>query len=125
MIFVILDHYSKMVHFTMRLHGLSKLIVSDRDAKFTSYFLKTLWHKTETLLKFSTIFQPQTDGQTEVVNHSLKILLRCLVKEHPRLWDCILPTVEFAYNNSVNRYKTPFEIVHGYKPRSPIDFLRT
>ena len=61
------------------------------------------------------------------MNRTLQILLRCLVKEHPRLWDYILPTVEFAYNNSINRStgKTPFKIVHGYKPRTPIDLLPT
>ena len=46
---------------------------------------------------------------------------------HLGLWDSILPTVEFAYNNLVNRStgKTPFEIVHGYKPMTPIDLLPT
>ena len=71
------------------------------------------------------IFHPQTDGQTEVVNQSLKNLLRCLVGEQPRNWDLILPTAEFAYNNSVNRTigKTFFEIVHDFKPRTPIDLV--
>ena len=54
-------------------------------------------------------------------------MLRCPIKDHHGLWDCILPTVEFAYNNSVNRSigKIPFEIVHGYKPRTLIDLLPT
>jgi hypothetical protein len=56
-IFVAVDHYSKMAHFIpcyksdnashvadllfskiVRLHDISKTIVSDRDAKFLSYF---------------------------------------------------------------------------------------
>ena len=145
-IFVVVDHFSKMAHFIpcaktsdashiatlffdeiVRLHRLPKTIVSDRDVKFTSYFWKTLRHKTGTLLKFSTAFHPQTDGQTEVVNRSLGNLLRCLVGEHPRNWDLILPTTEFAFNNSINRItgKSPFEIVHEFKPRSPIDLIPT
>ena len=56
-----------------------------------------------TKLQFSTTFHPQTDGQTEVVNRSLGNLLRCLVGENFRAWDLVLPTAEFAYNNSVNR----------------------
>ena len=61
------------------------------------------------------------------MNHSLRNLLRCLVGEKLEIWDVILPTAEFAYNNSVNRStsKTPFKIVHGYKPRTPIDLLPT
>ena len=79
------------------------------------------------MLKFSTAFHPQIDGQTEVVNRSLGNLLRCLVGDHPGTWDLILPTAEFAYNSSVNRTtgKSPFEIVHGFKPRTPIDLIPT
>ena len=62
------------------------------------------------------------DGQTKVVNQSLKNLLRCLVGEHPKNWDLILPNAEFAYNSSVNRTigKSPFKVVHGFKPRTPM-----
>ena len=37
----------------------------------------------------------------------------------------LLPRAEFAYNNSINRStsKSPFKIVHGYKPRRPIDLI--
>jgi hypothetical protein len=45
----------------MRLHGLLRTIVFDRDAKFLSYFWKTLWCKFTKLL-FSTACRPQTDG---------------------------------------------------------------
>ena len=109
----------------VRLHGLPKTIVSDRDVRFTSYFWKTLWHKLGTKLNFSTAYHPQTDGQTEVVNRSLGNLLRCLIGENSRNWDLLLPRAEFAYNCSVNRStgKSPFEIVHGYKPNRPLDLI--
>ena len=60
-----------------------------------------------------------------MVNRSVGNLLRCLVGEHPGSWDVVLPTAEFAYNNSVSRStgKSPFEVVHGYKPRTPIDLI--
>ena len=77
------------------------------------------------MLKFSTAFYPQSDGQTEVVNRSLGNLLRCLVGDHQGTWDLILPRAQFAYNNSVNRSTgmSPHEIVYGHKPRAPIDLI--
>ena len=45
--------------------------------------------------------------------------------ENSRNWDLLLPRAEFAYNCSVNRStgKSPFEIVHGYKPNRPLDLI--
>ena len=39
----------------VRLHGVPRTIVSDRDTKFLSYFWNTLWDKLTTCY-------PQTDG---------------------------------------------------------------
>jgi len=56
---------------------------------------------------------------------SLGNLLRCLVSDHNRNWDLILLTAQFAYNSSINKSidMSPFEVVHGYKPRKPLDLL--
>ena len=109
-ILVVVDRFSKMAHFVacsrmtgaahtawlffnevVRLHGVPRSIVSDRDVRFTSVFWKALWHLMGTTLQFSTAFHPQTDGQTEVTNRSLGNLLRCLVQENTATWDELLP----------------------------------
>jgi hypothetical protein len=53
------------------------------------------------------------------IDRSLGDLLRSLVTEHHSQWDNILPQVEFAYNDSINRStgKSPFQIVYGMQPR--------
>ncbi|KAH9780609.1 hypothetical protein KPL71_008138 [Citrus sinensis] len=107
----------------VRLHGMPRTIVSDRDAKFLSYFWKTLWAKLGTKLLFSTTCHPQTDGQTEVVNRILSTLLRAIIKKNIKTWEDCLPLVEFAYNRSIHsatKY-SPFEIVYGFNPSTPLD----
>ena len=107
----------------VRLHGMPRTIVSDRDAKFLSYFWKTLWAKLGTKLLFSTTCHPQTDGQTEVVNRTLSTLLWAIIKKNIKTWEDCLPHIEFAYNRSVHsaiKY-SPFEIVYGFKFLTPLD----
>lgn len=60
-----------------------------------------------------------------MVNRSLRTLFRCLVGENLRAWDTVLFTVEFVYNNSVNKTTdmSPFEIVTGYRPKALIDLI--
>jgi len=109
----------------VRLHGTPRTIVSDRDVKFVSYFWKTLWAKLGTKLLFSTTCHSQTDGQTEVVNHTLSMLLRTIVKKNLKDWEDCLSHVEFAYNRAVHSTTNmcPFEIVYGFKPIALIDLF--
>ena len=70
----------------LRLHGVPMTIVSDRDLKFLSYFWKTLCTKIGIKLLFSMAYHPQTDGQTEVSNHTLSALLCGLIKKNIQEW---------------------------------------
>lgn len=78
-----------------------------------------------TKLMYSSAVHRQTDGQTEAVNRSLGNLLRCIVGDHVKSWDLILPQVEFAYDNSVNctTKKTQFEAAYGHKPQHLLDLV--
>jgi hypothetical protein len=109
----------------IRLHGLPRSIVSDRDVKFLSYFWKDLWGKLGTKLLYSTTYHPQTDSQTEVVNWTLIQLLRAIIQKNLKNWEDYLPFIEFAYNRSVHSTTdySPFEIVYGFNPLTPLDLI--
>jgi hypothetical protein len=49
---------------TFRLHGIPKMVISDRDVKFTSPFWKELFPRLNTNLNFSTSYHPQMNGNT-------------------------------------------------------------
>ena len=106
----------------VRLHGIPISIVSDRDARFTSAFWKSLHQAMGTKLKFSTTFHPQTDGQTERTIQTLKDMLRACVLDFQSSWSRYLPLIEFAYNNSYQSAigVAPYEALYGRKCRSPI-----
>jgi hypothetical protein len=100
-IFVVVDHYSKMAHFIpchkndnashvanlffseiVHLHGVPNTIVSYRNAKFLGHFWRTLWFKLGIKLLFSTTCHPQTDGQTMIINHTLSTMLQVVLKSN-------------------------------------------
>ena len=140
-IWVIIDRLTKSTHFVpirmdysmdrlaelfmdeiVRLHGVSLLIVSDRDLQFTSRFWKELQSALGTHLNFSTTFHPQIDGQSERLIQILEDMLRGCVINFPGNWDRYIPLMEFAYNNRyhVNIGMAPYEAMYGHKCRTPI-----
>ena len=106
----------------VRLHGVPVSIVSDIDPRFTSRFWPSLQTTLGTCLHFSTIFHPQTDGQSERTIQTLEDMLRACVMEFKGSWDTHLALMEFAYNNSYQDSieMAPFEALYGRKCRTPL-----
>ncbi|XP_010262237.1 PREDICTED: uncharacterized protein LOC104600803 [Nelumbo nucifera] len=71
-----------------------------------------------TTLAFSSAYHPQTDGQTEVVNRTIEMYLRCFVGDQPRRWVEYLPWAEYCYSTSYHSSlgMTPFRVVYGRDP---------
>ncbi len=137
---VVVDKLSKMTHLIptttnvtayqfaaqfmkeiVRLHGVPKHIVSDRDSKFTSHFWRQLMKCLGVEHRLSTSFHPQTDGQTERSNRTLETILRNFVNQRNNNWDEFLATTEIAINNSkqASTKFSPFYLNHGYHMKLP------
>ena len=63
----------------IRLHGVLKMIISDRRAQFVARFWEQLQDSLGTKLIRSSAYHPQTVGQTERVNQILEDMLRACV----------------------------------------------
>jgi transposase InsO family protein len=100
-------------------HGLPRAIVSDRGSKFVSKLGRFLIDKLGIRLRSSTLFHPQTDGQTERVNQVLEQYLRIFTSYNQDNWSKLLGQASFCYNNSVHSATkvTPFYANFGYHPR--------
>ena len=120
-ILVVCDQLSKMMHFVAitegtlaeglarlfwdnvwKLHGLSKSVVLDRGSQFVAELTKELNRMLGIKTRLSTVFHPQTDGQTEQMNQELKQYLRFFVEHRQKNWLEWLASAEFAVNNKVH-----------------------
>lgn len=136
-IMTIVDRYSKMARFValpkiptaeetaklvikevVRHFGTPTQVISDRGAQFTSKFWKQFLRKLGCQVSLSTAFHPQTDGQSERMNQTVEQYLRCFCNYRQDDWEELLPTAEFAMNNSVNEStdKVPFHSVLQFFP---------
>ena len=97
-------------------HGLPDLIVTNRGFLFTPKFWSSLGYFLGVKQRLLTAFHPQTDGQTERQNITMKAYLRAFVNFEQNDWARLLPMAKFAYNNFKNASTghTLFELNCGY-----------
>ena len=113
-IWVIVDQLTKSAHFLpvkanysvekyaelyvtkiIFLHGVPKSIVSERGPQFTAQFWKSLHDAMGTDFTFSTVYHPQTGGQTERVNQILEDMLRSCAIFMERVGMNVCPLLNF------------------------------
>jgi len=114
---VVVDQITKYVHFfspyhpfkesritttfmeiVQKLHGILKIIISDRDPIFTRNFWTELFSCFGTKLAKSSSYHPQSNGQTETLNKFLEGYLHFFASNKQTKWFKWFPLVESWYN---------------------------
>ena len=110
-----------------RKHGLPEHIISDRGTQFNNKFWLTLTAKLGIKNKMSTAYHPQTDGQTERLNQTLELYLRCYVNYEQNDWVQHLAITEFSYNSAKHTTTgiSPFTMIYGFNPDTQHEPLST
>lgn len=100
--------------------GIPKVIISDRDRKFSSNFWQSLMALSGTKVAMTTAHHPQSDGQSERTNRTVEATLRILILEREERWVDLLPAVEFAHNSctNVSTGHSPFHLLYGVSPKN-------
>ena len=144
-ILVVCNRLSKMTHFVAtikgmlaeglvrlfrdnvwKLHGLPESVVSNRGLQFAAELTKELNQMLGVETKLSTVFHPQTDGQTKRMNQELEQYLRFFIdykqKDQPE-W---LASAEFAVNNKTHSATkvSPFMANYGRELRMETDIRK-
>jgi hypothetical protein len=143
-ILVVIDIFTKYAHFVplshpyttkvvaenfiqhvFKLHGLPKIIITDRDPVFLSSFWDAFFTTQGTKLCKCTAYHPQTDGQTENLNRTLEQYLRCVLSEKQGNWIKLLPWAEWWYNTTYHPAikMSPFQALYGYQAPSVSHYI--
>jgi len=66
----------------------------------------------------SSIYHPQSDGQSKVLNKCLEMYIRCFTFQNPKSWFKVLAWTEYWYNTTYHGSlgMTPFKAVYGRDP---------
>jgi hypothetical protein len=115
--------------------GIPRIIISDRDPKFTSEFWTGLQSMLGTKLAFSTAYHPQTDGLAERMIQTLEDMIRRFCSYglefkdndgYTHDWVSLLPILELAYSTSIHSTtgKPPALLEKGWMPNLPRDFIK-
>jgi transposase InsO family protein len=117
------DTVDLLLQEVVRLHGVPKGIVSDRDPRFTSELWQALCSRIGITTSMTTAHRPQADGRSERANRTVQTVLRHFCNVAGTDWDQphIRAMVELGINYRVNPTTgvSPFQACQGHQPLIP------
>jgi hypothetical protein len=104
-------------------YGVPRRVISDRDPRFTAQFVKELCRVLNISQNLSTVYHPQTDGQSERANQRVEQYLRIYGNDEQNDWADLLALAQFTHNTWPNEStkQTPFDLLIGHTPTMIIE----
>lgn len=101
--------------------GAPQSIVSDQDSKFTSDLWVHVMKKMGTKMSLTQPGRAQANGQTEIMNKTIKEMITKEANERKQ-WSSRIKLIEAAINTNVSTTTklSPAAIVFGFEPKLPI-----
>ena len=114
-----------MVNEIFAVVGCPDVLYSDRGLEFTGKDFREAIKSLGVSQKFTTSFNPQSNGAAERFNRTLVEILRCLVFQQPLSWHESLKLAVLAYNTSYNQAikETPYYVFFLRDPKLPYSEL--
>ncbi|GJW01077.1 reverse transcriptase domain-containing protein [Tanacetum coccineum] len=101
-----------------------KALISDRGTHFYNKIMENTMKRYGVNHRLSTSYHPQTSGQVENTNKSLKGILEKTVKDNPAIWSRKLDDTLWAFRTA---YKTPtagttpYKLIYGKNCHLPFE----
>ena len=114
---------AKFIYNVVCRFGCMDTLISDQGKEFLNEINENLLKRFQTEHRITSAYHPQTNGQRERDNRTLKDALNKLSNERGDDWDENIAGVLFAYHTSVHAStkRTPFELMMGRKAKLPLD----
>ena len=111
------------VYETISAYGVFDSVITDQGREFVNSVVDVLTTKFKIDHRISSAYHPQTNGQRERDNRTLKDTLTKYLDDTSDNWDELLPAALFSYRTAVHSSTkvTPFQAMFGETARLPFE----
>ena len=98
--------------------GIPRQVISDRDTRWRGDFWKEICQLMGMRQFLTMSYHPQANGQTEVLNQGLEILIRAYISPDRDNWSEIIDALTLSYNSSPHTATgfSPAYLLRGFHP---------